>query len=741
MEQLELLVEPWVEGIPTYTVDTGKWTHTKFEDKDAFIIFLKDLFKEPGQYDFDETSYMFNEHSRRWLKEGIYCRDPFRSKGYVKYWDTEKEKCRRGVIFKNGDKTWYLPREYYMWLNFLRIYDKILKKFRFPSIWDVQYHMALYEILAELHGLHAMIVKKRQIASSYYHVAKLICELWFEEGSTLKIGASESRHIDMDGSWVFVEEYRDFLNAETAWYRNMDPGKVKNWQQRIKTTAGGRDKYIGNKSRLIGLSFEQSPTKGVGGACRYFFYEEAGVAPTMDKSFIYMLSALEAGEISTGMFIGAGSVGELKDCDPLKEFVQNPVANDIYPVETNLIDDKGTVGLSGLFIPEKWGMPPYIDNFGNSDTVGALAAIDKKSEDWTKRLRPDIYQLRISQRPRNLAEAFAYREESKFPLHLIASQKRDIEERGYPYELIELSENDKGEIKAKKTTKAPIMSFPVDKKLEDKSGSIVVWERPDKGAEWGTYYGSIDPVSEGKTITSESLCSIYIYKTPVEVTRVTDHGVENFIEGDKIVAAWCGRFDDLNKTHDRLRLIIEWYNAWTLVENNISLFIQYMIAERKQKYLVLKNQVVFLKEVQANKSVFQEYGWRNTGRLFKDHLINYLIEWLNEVVEEEVNDEGVITKKYYGIRRIPDLMAMKEMEAYREGVNVDRLVTLASLVAFAKIQQANRGYSKRVENESSQNLEKSPDLYKLKSTPFSRMGRSNKTGLNKKRRGGYKNLR
>ena len=36
------------------------------------------------------------------------------------------------------------------------------------------------------------------------------------------------------------------------------------------------------------------------------------------------------------------------------------------------------------------------------------------------------------------------------------------------------------------------------------------------------------------------------------------------------------------------------------------------------------------------------------------------------------------------------------MQAYREGVNVDRLVSFAALVAFAKVQQANRGYKKSV---------------------------------------------
>ena len=69
-----------------------------------------------------------------------------------------------------------------------------------------------------------------------------------------------------------------------------------------------------------------------------------------------------------------------------------------------------------------------------------------------------------------------------------------------------------------------------------------------------------------------------------------------------------------------------------------------MIKERKQKYLVPKNQMLFLKEAQANKSVYQEYGWKNTGTIFKNHLISYLVEWLKEVVEEDIDDDGVVKR-------------------------------------------------------------------------------------------------
>ena len=725
--------------IPTW--DNGVWTETEFTELDEYRAFVKSTFKEPGKYAFDETSKLFNEQARLFRKQGdIYSIAPFRSKDFVNYWDGEKNKCMNGVIFHKDDKTWFLPRDYYMWVNFLPIYDKIKKKFDFPQVWDVQLHIALYEELAEIHWKHSSILKKRQIASSYFHMGKFVNRIWFDEGVVLKIGASLKDYINGSGSWKFLDEYKTFLNANTAWYRPMNPDKTLLWQQQIEVTQGGRKRKVGLKGTMQGMSFEQSATKGVGGPCTLFFYEEAGIAPTMDQTVEYLFPAMQAGDITTGMFIGAGSVGDLKDCEPLKEMTLHPDDNNIYAVESDLMDEEGTWGRHGLFIPEQWGMPPYIDNYGNSQVEEALLALEDKFEKWKKELRPEIYQLRVSQHPRSIKEAFAYREESKFPLDLVANQKRSIEDREFPYELVDLDIDFQGKLVVRKTTKPPISTFPIRLNEEDKTGSIVVWERPDENAKWGTYIASIDPVSEGKTTTSESLCSIYVYKTATHVKRYTDNGIENFIEGDKIVAAWCGRFDDINKTHQRLQAIIEWYNARTLIENNISLFIRHMIKERKQKYLIPKNDMVFLKEAQANKSVYQEYGWKNTGTLFKAHMLNYLVEWLKEVVEEEIDDDGIITKKYYGIRRLPDIMALKEMEAYKDGVNVDRLVSLAALISFVKINESNVAPEVRVENEVGKGLEMSQNLYKLKSEPFRNLGKNKGLGNNKGNRSPFKRI-
>ena len=726
--------------IPTY--DNGQWTVTTFYTREEFRDFVLTLFKEPGQYEFDETTRIFNAEGRKFQKQGYYCNAPIKSKDFIAYWDDQKNKCRNGIIVKGNSNTWFVPRDYYMWLNFLPIYDKEEKRFDFAKVRDAQYHMALYEHLAELHYKHAIILKKRQIASSYFHMAKLINQWVFEAGSICKIGSSLKDYINEKGSWKFLNEYRNFLNEHTAWYRPAEPDKVFAWEQKIKVRVNGRDTYRGLKSTINGYSFEKDPTNGVGGPVTYFFHEEAGIAPKMDDTYGFIKPALKSGHIITGQFIAAGSVGDLDQCEPMKEYIMHPEENGFYGVESNLLDKDGTISITGLFIPEQWSMPPYIDEFGNSKVEEALAALDAQFEKAKRDLAPEAYQLEVSQHPRNIEEAFATRKVSVFPPHLLSKQLQRISDKEYSVEYLELSRNAEGKIIDKPSRKIPIMEFPISKKTEDKEGVICVYERPVKDPTFGMYYASVDPVGEGKTTTSDSLCAIYIYKNPVEVIK--DHGggkVENHIERDKIVASWCGRFDDLNKTHERLEIMIEWYNAWTVVENNVALFIQYMISKKKQRYLVPKDMILFLKDIGANRNVFQEYGWKNVGTLFKGTILSYGIEFLKEELDHETKADGEIVKTIYGVERIPDPMLLKEMQAYQDGVNVDRLVAFCALIAFAKVQQSNRGYSKRVE-VMDKNLDNSQKFSKLNWGPFRHMGSSkgSSTGM-KTPRSPFKNLR
>lgn len=715
------------EDIPTYYSETRTWERTTFDSRADFANFVRSIFIEDGPetgYKFDESSLIFNAEARKYLETEMYCPYPDMSKDFLAYWDEQSIRNRKGIIVHSKDNTWYLPRDYYMWLNFLPIYHKDQRIYQFPNVYDGQYHTALYEFLGELEYMHAVILKKRQYAMSYYHMSKLINQVWFEEGVTLKLLAYDDAYIGAEGSWAFLNEYRDFLNDKTAWYRSFEPDKVGAWLQRIKTTVNGKDVYRGRKGRIMGITTRQSATKGVGGASRFIICEESGINPTLDKTLGFGKSALEDGPFkTTGQFIAYGSVGDLKQCDPLRKFMYKPDGYGFLSVKTRLFDKTESLKSNGLFVPETWNMFPFSDQYGNSDVKSAKKALLEARVKLEKELNPEDYQLEVSQHPLYIAEAFAWRQQPYFPLDIINKQAQLIDDGEFPYECIELAEDETGNVYSKASRRAPISEFPIDPKLKDKQGVIQVWERPDSKAPWGTYYSSIDPVATGATDTSRSLVSIIVYKSGIEVTTVKDNGEkETSLQGDKIVCTWTGRYEDLNKTHSILEYIIRWYNAWTLVEINVSLFIQHMIHRNMQHYLVVKDQILFLKEVKSNNG-YQPYGWRNVGTIFKGNILPYGLQFVKEELDKETEVDGTVTKMIYGVSRIPDKMLLIEMREYRPGLNVDRLVAFCALAAFIKIQEANRGILKKTEYENK--LEKPNNNSKFRLSPFVNLGSQN----------------
>jgi len=717
------------ENIPCW--DNGDWKLISFSSRDEFAEVLEtDYFKEPGEYELDNIVDEFKTEAIKFKRDGFYCDFLEGTIDFEDYWDFEKLKSRKGCFFYRGDKKYYLTRYYYFWINFLEIIDKVKKKRRFNDIWDTQIWMDLYEFIAELKYQHAVVLKKRQFGSSLYHVAKLINIMWFEDSPVLKMGASLETYLTgVNGSWKFAQMYRTFLNKNTAWTREMNPGVVGEWNQKQQVTEAGKTFDIGLMGTMQSISFHQSDTAGVGGLTTMFFYEEAGIAPSMDKTLEFLLPAMEAGDITTGFFVAAGTVGDLAQCKPLKNYIYKAKTNNFYTIKNKHVNFKGTVQETGMFIPEQYSMPPFIDEYGNSLVKEATKRLEELYAEWERDLEPETCQIRKSQRPINMQVAFASRSESRFPLALIESYKLELQDGKCPSEFVDLEEEINGDIKIIPSKKAPIREFPVDKKRVDKTGIIEMWERPDPNAPWGTYYGSIDPVAEGKTTSTDSLCTIFIYKNPLEVTKNVNGKPSTYVEGDRVVCSWAGRFDDINDTHKRLELIIRIYNAWTLIEANVSLFVLYMIMKRYQRYLVPKDQMVFLKELGSNKQSHQEFGWKNTGTIFTTNLLPYLIAFIKEKIYQETDDVGEVTSTTFGIERIPDYMALEEMTQYEHGMNVDRLIALAALIAFVKLQNANRGMMKRFDLESDEHLDMSDKIYKLdKRSAFKTIGTGSKSG-------------
>lgn len=663
-------------SIPTFKSETGQWSHTEFETRNDFKEFVWSKFKPPGEIKLKNTN-LWRLEAASFESKGYYTDAPNKSKDFVDYWNKEKEKSTKGVIIDD----FYLTRYYYFWINFLPINDKKVNRLKFPEIWDSQYYFFLYVDLCILEYKYDVVVKKRQWGGTFQHLAILLNDVWFEQGFINKIAASDDEFIKAD--WSMVEEYRTFINTNTAWYRAFNPDKTLNWQQRWEIKKAGRKSFVGNSSILKGLNMKMSPSKGVGGKNNKFYYEEAGISKTMNKTFTYIDPALKLGALTTGLFMASGSVGELDQCEDLKKMAFDPEGYNILAIK-NTFEENPDSPYTCFFVPEYWSMPPYIDGDGNSLVEDAKQWCLKERDRLKGVSAPEDYRMYVSQHPFDLNEAFAWRKESIFPQAKIIKQQERININklfGDAVILDYAANSDK--VHHKLSDLIPVRKFPLGEK-DDKKGCIEVWEYPEENPKWLTYFGGIDPIATDKTTTSPSLFSIYIFKNLIEKTYEENGVVKTKLEGYRPVASYTGRYDDLKAVNNIGEALIVWYNALTAVENNVPSFINHMQQKGLQKFLATKDQLSFISELKTNTNVYSPYGFR-TNETIKTYFIDIVSDYLNEELDISlIPGTDKVLKKTYGVERIRDIALLEELRQYHDKLNTDRFIAFAAGLALMK---------------------------------------------------------
>jgi hypothetical protein len=698
--------------IPTYDILTDKWSETNFDTQEHFAVFLDSIWSDDCEYGFtDETSIHFRKQAAHFDKHRCYTFHSTGSKERKDYWFHEGKKCVRGVIYKQGEKTWYLTRDYYFFLNFLQFANKEKGDIdTFPDIRDIQYHLALYEKRAEAHHKHAILTKKRQMASSLFHCAKIINKFWFDRNAVNKIFASDEKYINIeDGIWKFLDKYRDFLNEHTDWKRHNQPNQEFSWmQQKIVKTKDGQELKKGRKSVISGLTLKIKPTNGVGGACAIGYHEEAGIAPKLHETYGYFRPATEAGIYTTGIFIAAGSVGDLKQCEPLKKYMYAPTPNRFLAVKNSWVDKNRVPTDTGLFIPEHWGMPGFVDKNGNSlshDAHQYLANHYEKLKNEPGVSEAD-YQLELSQHPIFLKDAFTHREVSEFPVILLGNQQERIElkdrENKWAFKPLKgLLEEKNGKVVLNPNRKGPEHEYPIKPAWEDKRGVVTIFEMPDENPEWLTYFAGVDTIEADDTKTSESVFAIDIFKTIVEVRyKDKDGKIKTRIEGDKLVATYRGRFGSndggVDATNEQGWLLLKMFNAFAFVERSKPNFINYMQRNgRAEKYLAKESDVPMFKDLNLTAGGKSKFGFHmspnkkddNMWKLIKSYIKEYLLTEYDRIY---IGNTEEVQKIIRGVDKIDDYWLLEELIQFNSDGNFDRVVSFGAAVMIAKIYQQNR---------------------------------------------------
>lgn len=221
-----------------------------------------------------------------------------------------------------------------------------------------------------------------------------------------------------------------------------------------------------------------------------------------------------------------------------------------------------------------------------------------------------------------------------------------------------------------KTGQIPIQEFPTGDK-EDKDAPIIVWERPMIGQEFGVLHvAGSDPYNQDEAHYSPSLGTLYIYRRTYDPMK----GVYQ----NRFVACYAARPKNISKWREQVRLLLEWYGATCLPENEEPGFIRWFDEKNIGHYL--EDSLTLSKEINPNTKAHI----RNKGLSASTANIRYGNGLLKNYMDEDIimgqdltTGENIIKK---GIIRIDDKVLLKEVIAYKpglgkkKGTNVDRIV-------------------------------------------------------------------
>ena len=222
------------------------------------------------------------------------------------------------------------------------------------------------------------------------------------------------------------------------------------------------------------------------------------------------------------------------------------------------------------------------------------------------------------------------------------------------------------------TDKQPISNFPL-KNSDLKDAPVVIYEFPIENPPYGLYVAGVDPYRQGQSAYSSSLGSVYIYKRM--------HAISDEKYQDMFVASYCARPDKKETWEEQARLLIKYYNARTLCENDDISFIEYMKAKGDAHYL--EKQPQWLMEVVPNSTVKREYGIHRSAQKIIDYLHNCLKKYMEESIYVEKNEAGDVIREVIGVSKIFDPVLLEEIIQYNDQGNFDRIVAAELAIAQA----------------------------------------------------------
>ena len=604
------------------------------------------------------------------------------SSDYKAFFNFHKEICMNGCMMDGQYINPFLYWHLNIWhteVDIIDEYGRINQKYANPLLRDNEWLVTNEIDRAHKEKKGLVILGIRRFAKSVIEASYIGQGATFDENSQNIIAGLNAPDIKLITDKI--DKGLNFLPKAWRWQRVED-----NWKNQvtlgIKTKAGERIPF--SQILIRNLDGGNNEEAIAGTKPRRLIIDEIGKG-----SFLRGFQAAVPG-FTTPFGWGCspiltGTGGDMKMFMDAKSLMFD-VQNFNFLEYNNAKDDKR---VHGLFISHKYRMEAKekstLGMFLDAPLDSSLHEVEmmvsneelatKITEDNLERLKKAGDRLAYLKEkmyyPQEVDDIFLNEDTNIFDIEAAKRQKARLlsqERTGTPVILFDDGDGVKHEF----TDKLPITNFPL-KNTDMKDAPVVIYEFPMESPPYGLYVAGVDPYRQGKSAYSSSLGSVYIYK------RMTSISGEDY--QDMFVASYCARPDKKEKWEEQARLLIKYYNARTLCENDEISFIDYMISKGDAHYL--ERQPDWLKEIVPNTTVRRDYGIHRSAEKIRDFLHGCLKKYTEGVIFTEKNEDGEIISETKGVSKIFDPVLLEEMIQYNEEGNFDRIIAAELAIALA----------------------------------------------------------
>ena len=598
------------------------------------------------------------------------------------FFDFHRELCLNGAMmggtYINPFLYWHL-NIWHTEVDIIDSYGRIAQKYANPLLRDNEWLVTNEIDRAQQEKRGLVILGIRRFAKSVLEASYIAWGATFDENSQNIIAGLNAPDIKLitdkiDKGLNFIPEYWRWQRIEDNWKNQVTLG--------IKTKSGERIPF---SSILIRNLDEGNNEEAIAGTKpRKLIIDEIGKG-----NFLRGLQAAIPGFTTPYGWgcspILTGTGGDMKKFMDAKSLMFD-VDNFNFLTYNNAKDDKR---IHGLFISHKYRMEAkedstlgeYLNEPASSDLYNVKMLVsneDKATEITNKNLERlkkagdrIAYLKEKMYYPQEVDDIFLNEDTNIFDIESAKRQKTRLlnqERTGTPVILF----NDGEKIAHEFTDKLPISNFPL-KNSDLKEAPIVIYEFPIDNPPYGLYVAGVDPYRQGKSAYSTSLGSVYIYKRMHEISG------EKY--QDMFVASYCARPDKKETWEEQARLLIKYYNARALCENDDISFIEYMKAKGDAHFL--ERQPEWLKEIVPNTTVKRDYGIHRSSQKIIDYLHTCLKKYMESPIFVEKNDAGEVIREVLGVSKIFDPVLLEEIIQYNDSGNFDRIVAAELAIAQA----------------------------------------------------------